>query len=731
MIEIWIQALHSIVELIQLLGQKYHEWRWLHILIGILCGTIIAWVLGTRVISRSMFRSALSKVGWQYRSMYVSPFSFAVVITDVIACAYSCPILRSILLSVLPSINVKAASSSTLKVRQIVFRPSIIFVWRRVPWSKSEGGEVGTETPTSASIATPPEAAPPQIRTFPFPAPQVIIELRDVCIEMEKLYMAPLFDFDNTAMVTRRLPSALLATQTLVGEHSEQQPPTFFEENIALLESHRADSVTYVLEQWLQQQSTTKDSKSSTVQRLVQMSLRLIISSFSLHVRNFSCRVYGPGVETIRSVREKEKNPSETLIALAAIPKNLCATTEFGFQAMEFSFHGYSYELLITMNQFYIQVGVPKSIPVHPMPWARKQKEAFTNASNSSQNDGRIWSYVISPNDGLVNISGVLDWLIGDTWDTKLLAVTCSFLESCFILDPERVHTLFLHFDDYLDASSPFNEWRQWYSQHIKIKPASLDQLFQEYRTCYFEQQSLEHRNIISNPEKNTSLPQLKCGAGDGGVSDKSMLKTLERRMTFEQIMEQRRQVMGMLWDVPRNNKELKEYVSLNRSNHLLPAVHDSSKKESKSDAQVKKYWFDVLIGLVELKASFSAALVTFSIVLPSYKVLLVEINDKTHHQREVCTQGIVFIDLYSKLQLRNPSLPYTPRSDFLIGQKPKCFMKLDGSIQQVLWIVEDEDTFASLPHVVEPHAAKLPLGLSFKVRVCALIFTLHKTFSR
>jgi hypothetical protein len=303
-------------------------------------------------------------------------------------------------------------------------------------------------------------------------------------------------------------------------------------------------------------------------------------------------------------------------------------------------------------------------------------------------------------------------------------------LESCFILDPERVHTLFLHFDDYLDVSSPFNEWRQWYSQHIKIKSSSLDQLLQEYRNCYFHQQRVEHRNFISNPEKNTTLSKPKCGAGDGGVFDKSMLKTLERQMTFEQIMEQRRQVMGVLWEMPRNNKELKEYVFLNRSNNSLPAAHYSSIKESKSDAQVKKYWFDILIGLVEQKASFSAALVTISIVLPSYKVVLVKINDKDHHQKEVCTQGIVFIDLYSKLQWRNPSLSYTPRSDFLVGQKPKCFMKLDGSIQQVLCIVEDEDTFASLPHVVEPHAAKLPLGLSFKVCVYVWILTLHKTFS-
>jgi hypothetical protein len=75
----------------------------------------------------------------------------------------------------------------------------------------------GRKLSPSASITTPPVAASSQVRTFPIPAPQVI-ELRDVYIEMEKLYAAPLLDLGNAAMNSQRLPLALLAMQTLVSQ---------------------------------------------------------------------------------------------------------------------------------------------------------------------------------------------------------------------------------------------------------------------------------------------------------------------------------------------------------------------------------------------------------------------------------------------------------------------------------------------------------------------------------
>ncbi len=170
---------------------------------------------------------------------------------------------------------------------------------------------------------------------------------------------------------------------------------------------------------------------------------------------------------------------------------------------------------------------------------------------------------------------------------------------------------------------------------------------------------------------------------------------------------------MGASWNAPRNNNELKEHVSLNRSNHSLPITHDNSKNNFKLYGQVQKYRFDVLIRLLEQKASFAAVFFPISIVLPSYKVVLVNIDDVSHLQLEVCTHGIVLIDLHSKLQSRNPALSYKPCKNFWVGQKPKCIMKLDGSIQQVLCIAEDDNTLSSLPHGVEPYAFKLSLGLS------------------
>lgn len=724
MIEFSLVLRRVFVEGIRLLDHNYYGLRWLYTVMGILSGMIIAWAVGTRVISRSMFRSSLSKLGWYYHSMYVSPFSFAVVMTDVVACAYSCPILRSILLSVLPSINVKTASSSNIKVRQIIFRPSVTLVWRRVPWSElKEEEEVRSVSPTSTPT-TPPDAAS-RVRTFPIPAPRIIIELRDVCIEMEKLYVAPMFHME-VATKTQQFPSALLATQSLVKQPGKQQPPTFFEEDIALLESQRADAVTYLLEQWLQQQSTKKDATSLTTQRLIQTTLRLLLSTFSLHIRNFSCRVYGPGVETVRSARKNEKKPSDALIALSNVSKKLCAATEFGFQAMEFSFHGYNYELLITTNQFYVQVGVPKSPstqqPTHRTSRARRRNDAKTTTYDSSESQGRIWSYIIPPNDGLVNLSGILDWLIGDTWETKLFSMTCSFLEPCVILDPEPLHTFFLHFDDYLDSASPFNEWRQWYTDQIKNKSSSQDllALFQDYRSCYYEQQSLQNRKI-AKPEEAATLDHSNTASGiDGdGASRKKQrlkLKSLEMHMTFEQIMEQRLQVMGNLWDVSGKDVELKAFAALNRHNYPPPTILDSSKKLSKSDSQMKKYWFDVLLHLIEQKASFTAVFVTISVVLPSYRVVIVNTTDEL---RPHTVTDLLFVDLYSKLQCRSPTLPYKQRSDFLCGQKPNCYMKLDGSIQQILWIAEEEGTFSSPLHVEKPYA-KLPLGLVFKVCVCA-----------
>jgi hypothetical protein len=506
-------------------------------------------------------------------------------------------------------------------------------------------------------------------------------------------------------------------------------------------------------------QSTRQDSSSDasslfevgndekTPNALLQTTFRILLSAFQFKAHEIEYVVRGASASSVREIR-KQLPPDQACLALSRMSRKARAVTVVGVRDFSLSFHGYNSDLIMATEGLYIRVGSPvpprrpsspRSSRGAPLDFQKKRRKRSKRTAPQIRDVEwyRTWTDVVSPSDCIIHIGGILDvavWLFGYDffWFRKSLSLSLTVIDQTLNVDPEPLHTLLVHFDDWIDGNAPINEWQAWFIKETKCNALTLDEL-NIYRACYKmarlgkkgKQDHTNEENANRGDDNNAIYNYLieTSGAGTSmpaeGGDPQEILSKLEQRMEFQQIMAERRRVMGPAWSVPRNNSEL-DYFMHASGRHQVPtdgknhvSSHASSLASSASaniggssiidfqDHSSDIFLYEALLALVETKASIMACRLSLIILLPTYKVLVTDKDSRTldPHSRSHPNNRSHPAPLPTLLTAQGCQTMYASKSKFLpyrtyVGStgdrnadtKDSAFMQLHLSAELVRW---------------------------------------------
>jgi len=452
-------------------------------------------------------------------------------------------------------------------------------------------------------------------------------------------------------------------------------------------------------------------SQQGSPNALLQATLRVLLTAFHFTAYEFEYIVRAAGVESVKGIR-KNYPPDQAALQLAIMNRMERAATVLGLKQFTLSFHGYSSDLVMASSGFYIRVGSP---PVQRRtknhPWSKSTDHGVPHFDFQKRINGhhklwkvheeepfRTWTNVVSPCDCLIHVSGVLDlcvWLFGydHYWYQKSLNLSFSIVDQTFSLDPDPLHTVLIHFDDWIDAMAPINEWRTWFVAQLKSNPPLQEELVL-YRQCY-EFSRLDKKHIgVGNSHSNNQINNSMLG----DLCPDEYIAKIEQRMRFDQIMDERRHVMGINWEIP-DFSELKDFIKASGREPKpletgVGADVNASFFSTLSGSQDRKcsqpFLYESLLALVEIKSSIMACRISVSILLPTWKVLVTDEASLSNKKSRFIPTEVIMHGCKTKYFSKSRLLPYDASSTLLAdngAQIPdEAYMLLHLSAETAVW---------------------------------------------
>jgi len=425
-----------------------------------------------------------------------------------------------------------------------------------------------------------------RILYYLFPRPVIDVVMDGVILHVEKAYIAPdppsELVIDGAHRSTASLPSSVVSS-----DKRSPYIPTFDQEYwmdfLRNDEVNDADNLTFCIERWIKHVVTkmrvkmngSSDCMNSSDPRAVPKKertddektnflltaiLEATFHSLSIRLNNAAVVVCGAGSEVVKSTREKY-DFREANLQLAKLPRNKRALTSVGADLISISFTADT-----RCNLLFYFVGLSGKVG-NPRP-RKREVGSFTSGVEDDAGTQYDWRTITHPFQVVLEVVGVIPFVIwalnyDHYWRTRTIGLNITTSQVKVALEPNDLHTVFLHFDDFTDPKSPLTEWFCWLQKRHLEKLQLSDYQKSLYCESYARSKGVKYEENFNEGAHKLTLSQMR---------------DLEKKMTRQDIIFLRCKAMKKKWRIPKENQEFVDFLGTSRSsiveegNNRLPS---------------------------------------------------------------------------------------------------------------------------------------------------------------
>lgn len=441
------------------------------VLLPIIIG--IFFVILAYVIFHPLLKIILRPPFWKYLgvkfgNIEVTPYNLTIKLENVEVFPLKCSFLRGTFVAIFPSANVSIQQLSD------DFPESKITI-DKMTTTLRIGTAVGLHlNDTVSDVENVKENKRSvhwllRILYYLFPRPVIDVVMDDVILHVEKAYIAP----DPPTELYRdgvRLNSIFLPSSVVSFEQRSPDIPTFDQEYwmdfLRNDEVNDADNWTFCIERWIKHVVTKMrvraydnnmhssdpravpkkertDDENTNV--LLTSILEAAFHSLSIRLNNASVVVCGAGSGTVKSTREKYDS-REANLELAKLPRIKRSLTSVGAEVITISFTADT-----RCNLLFYFVGLSCKVG-NPRPMKRKSG-LFPSGVEEDAGIKYDWRTIAYPFQAVLEVVGVIPFMIwalnyDHHWRTRTIGLNITTSQLNVALEPNDLHTVFLHFED-------------------------------------------------------------------------------------------------------------------------------------------------------------------------------------------------------------------------------------------------------------------------------------------
>lgn len=692
-----------------------------------------------------------------FEDLRVLPWKIKIFLTNIELLPSKSSLLRTIIVAILPSANIKEVANSVDYPESRVTVDKLSIKLRiQSPVAISPKGIDPDLTPNLAPEHSQIEDGIRIVQyglSF-FPHLLVIVKLEGVKIEIEKTYLAP----DPPEHYRRLsqdmgqpLPVAIpfsSASSDDIGDADEL--PTFCQdmyldgiENEDILD---ANNITWLVDKWIEHAKTKSIPSKKKSQKGVTFRMSsshasskqgrdggedasnananeddgttetltsdeklnawihwvadIVLHLVSFEVQNASFIISGAGSEIVKRARD-ENTPIQSNLLLARLPRHKRALTVISAEALKLSFSPKHGNALLACVGVHLKVGDPVEVEAD---------------ARGSTNLAYKFETISHPFNSVVELSGVVDLLAWFTsydhyWHSRTIALHITSSEVAVNLSPRSLHTVLHHIDDYIDPLGSFPEWYEWLRLMNSNRKSVTDQEKLDYRSSW-----AKWRKVAINDQDITPSPQ---------ALTQDQMRDIERRMTRYEIMSQRCYAMRNGWAFSES-EEFDQFLRYTRSSILL---EDSAISPTPSDAlsSFERIYPTKQHALANLMREESTVMAAQICVKTDFDVLYI---DYPHNRGHSGMQKSYEPSIPTTMIVHGMSFVFNQKTADILFSKskismdltaPRSFLDLSLRVNGVRWDVVSKTTNLK-GEELPTFRNRTPVGIIYMVRSCLAV---------
>ena len=662
-----------------------------------------------------------------FEDLRVSPWKIKVFLTNIELLPSKSSLLRTIIVAILPSANIKEVSNSVdyPESRVTVDKLSIKLRLQSPVAMKPKGVADQDLTPDLGPEHSQIEDGIRIVQyglSF-FPHLLVVVKLEGVKIEIEKTYLAP-DPPENYRLQSQGMGQPLPVAISFSSASSEDigaadELPTFSQDmNLESIEDEDmadANTITWFVDKWIEHTKTKSMASKKKSQKGVTFRIsspkqgrnggedvsnananeddettetltsdeklnawihwvaEIVLYMISFEIQNASFIISGAGSEIVKKTRD-ENTPCQANLLLARLPKHRRALTVISAEALKLSFSPKNCNALLACVGVHLKVGDPV--------------QADQDARGST-NLAYMFQTISHPFNTVVELSGVVDLLVWFTsydhyWHTRTIALHINSSDIAVNLSPRSLHTVLHHIDDYIDPLGSFPEWYEWLRVMNSHRKFVTEQEKLDYRSSWAKWRKVE----LSDQDMAPPSPQ---------ALTPSRMRDIERRMTSYEIMSQRCYAMTNGW-VFSKSEEFDQFLRCTRSSIL---AEDSAISPTPSDAlsPFERIYPTKQHALAKLMREESTVMAAQICVKTDFDVLYI---DYPHNRGQSGTQKSYQPSIPTTMTVQGMSFEFNQKTaDTLFSKSkismdltaPRSFLDLSLQVNSVRWDVVSKAT--------------------------------------